>query len=424
MEIRSYQVLSLTAGASLHFSGGRLSVPLGEVVDLLAQDDRLQEVRADIVRPGDFIRIVHVLDIFEARTREGGGAYPGFDGAPWGAGQGIVKRFTDMGIMIAAEMPKDKGGLRVTREAVVDMGGTGAAYSPFSRLFHLVLTGQPAQNVSNAEFDDALRRGAIKVSEYLARAIGDAAPDEAEYIPGAGAGGGNGLPRIAYILQTQSQGPLLQTFFYGETMDGFMPTVIQPAELFGGAVVSGNHSHMTVPTYVHLNNPVLRGLVRRHGKDLTLCPVILTEGHAKTSWQKERRARHVVNLLRLLSADGAVLTQEGGGMSMIDQFMMCRLCEEAGIKTAVISFEMCGEDGKDFPLLDVVPDADAIVSVGNRDELVDLPPVERVLGGDYVRDGRKLRDTAQANAAQRLRLSTVYGALNQAGAHNIRPFYY
>ncbi|MEL7610339.1 MAG: glycine/sarcosine/betaine reductase component B subunit [Bacillota bacterium] len=424
IEIRSYQVLSLTAGPALSFSGGRLSVPLREVQEILAQDDRLEEVRADIVRPGESTRIVHVLDIFEARAREGGGTYPGFDSAPWGAGQGIVKRFTDMAVLIAAEMPKDKGGLRVTREAVMDMGGSGSAYSPFSALFHLVLTGRPRENVSNAEFDDALRRGAIRVSEYLARAISDAPPDRVERIPEVGLDTGGALPRIAYIYQTQSQGPLLQTFFYGETMDDFMPTVVQPAELFGGALVSGNHSHITVPTYVHLNNPVLKALCRRDGKELALCPVVLTEGHAKTSLQKERRARHVVNLLRFMRADGVVLTQEGGGMSMSDQFMMCRLCEENGIKTTVITFEMCGEDGRDFPLLDAVPAADAIVSVGNRDELVDLPAVEKVLGGDYVRDGRKITDMAEAGAAQHFRLSTVYGAVNQAGANRIRSYLY
>ncbi|MGI5927956.1 MAG: glycine/sarcosine/betaine reductase component B subunit, partial [Thermacetogeniaceae bacterium] len=94
------------------------------------------------------------------------------------------------------------------------------------------------------------------------------------------------------------------------------------------------------------------------------------------------------------------------------------------IKTTVITFEMCGEDGKDFPLLDVAPNADAIVTVGNRDELVNLPAVTRVIGGNYVRDGRKLHDMVEAEKNMCVRLSTIYGALNQTGLHRIKSVVY
>lgn len=424
IEFRSYNVISLLEGDRLDYSDHRLTVNTRELLSILSKDDRLKNIEVNIVNSGEEARIVHILDIYEVRMRDEGSAYPGFNSPPWGAGQGMIKRYTNMGIMLAAEMPKDKGGLRVTREAIVDMGGSGAKYSPFSSMHYLVLTAEPAANVTNAEFDDALRSGAIKISEFLTKAIGNSVPDEIEVFEEVKQKSNSSLPKIAYIYQVQSQGPLLQTFFYGETMDDFTPTLVQPTEIFGGALVSGNHSHMTVPTYVHVNNPVLKGLYRRNGIDLELLPVILTEGHAKTSWQKERRANHVLNLLRFLKADGVVLTQEGGGMSMVDQFMMCRLCEENNIKTTVITFEMCGEDGKDFPLLDVAPNADAIITVGNRDELVSLPPVKRVIGGNYVRDGQKLHDMVEANGEMCVRLSTIYGALNQVGLHKIQSVVY
>lgn len=424
IEIRSYNVFSLVEGDRLDYSDHTLTVNTRELLNLLCENNRLKNIEINIVNPGEMTRIVHILDIFEARIRDKGSAYPGFDSPPWGAGQGVIKRYTNMGIMIAAEMPKDKGGLRVTREAIMDMGGSGARYSPFSSQHYIVITAEPAENVANAEFDDALRKGAIKIAEYVARVIKDSKPDDIEVFDEAMPISNSTLPKIAYIYQVQSQGPLLQTFYYGETMDDFTPTLVQPTEILGGALVSGNHSHMTIPTYVHVNNPVLKGLYRHNRVDLNLLPVILTEGHAKTSWQKERRAHHVLNLLRFLGADGVVLTQEGGGMSMIDQFMMCRLCEENHIKTTVITFEMCGEDGKDFPLLDVAPNADAIVTVGNRDELVNLPAVTRVIGGNYVRDGRKLHDMVEAEKNMCVRLSTIYGALNQTGLHRIKSVVY
>ncbi len=44
-------------------------------------------------------------------------------------------------------------------------------------------------------------------------------------------------------------------------------------------------------------------------------------------------------------------------------------------------FEMAGEDGSDFGLVQMARDAEPLVSTGNMDAVLPLPPVTRVLGG-------------------------------------------
>ena len=48
------------------------------------------------------------------------------------------------------------------------MSGVGAPYSYGSERFHLVLTLSPSAAVSNAGFDDALRRMALRLARFIA----------------------------------------------------------------------------------------------------------------------------------------------------------------------------------------------------------------------------------------------------------------
>ena len=61
-------------------------------------------------------------------------------------------------------------------------------------------------------------------------------------------------------------------------------------------------------------------------------------------------------------------------------------CERMGIKSVLITFEHGGARGDDSPLQFYVPEAIAMVSSGSMDEPLELPEVERVLGGgDTIR---------------------------------------
>ena len=49
-----------------------------------------------------------------------------------------------------------------------------------------------------------------------------------------------------------------------------------------------------------------------------------------------------------------------------------------------ITYEMGGPEGKDFPLIYHVKEADYLVSTGNREEMVRLPKMEKALGGSHI----------------------------------------
>ena len=85
-----------------------------------------------------------------------------------------------------------------------------------------------------------------------------------------------------------------------------------------------------------------------------------------------------VKLLKMLDTRGVILTWVGEGHSGVDVMMLCQKCESAGIKTVMLNSEMAlTPDDPGF--VHLVSEADAIVSTGNYEMKVDLPPVDRVL---------------------------------------------
>ncbi len=83
----------------------------------------------------------------------------------------------------------------------------------------------------------------------------------------------------------------------------------------------------------------------------------------------------------MLGLQGAVITMSNGGHAYVDQMLLCQQLEQAGVATVLGVDEYSDIDGRDFPLVTYVPEARAIVSVGNQEQIVEWPAVERVLGG-------------------------------------------
>ena len=70
--------------------------------------------------------------------------------------------------------------------------------------------------------------------------------------------------------------------------------------------------------------------------------------------------------------------------------LTCRACERLGIRTVVLVAET------NAGLTDHVPEADAMVSVGNEEELVAEWRARRVVGGDVMLDGQPAREPPTA----------------------------
>ena len=167
----------------------------------------------------------------------------------------------------------------------------------------------------------------------------------------------------------------------GLNVKGILSTIIDPLEVFDGAIISGNcaapgHKNATIH---HENNPIILDLMKRHGKDLIFAGVLLNNESAMLR-EKKRAAYYTSNLSRMLGVDGMIISEEGGGNPETDLMLNCRLHENLGIKTVLETDEYCGRDGASQGLADVTPEADAVVTNGNGNQFVVLPPMEHVIG--------------------------------------------
>ena len=90
--------------------------------------------------------------------------------------------------------------------------------------------------------------------------------------------------------------------------------------------------------------------------------------------------------------------------------MICRMCEEAGISTAIGAGEMTAGEG-DPGFTHWVPEADALVIAGDSHHKVRLPAVDRVIGGSRVLHGDQ-----EASGEIEVEARQMYGASNPGGA--------
>jgi glycine reductase len=352
----------------------------------------VEDIDFEIVKPGENTRIIHLLDTIQPMYKVGGSGmqYSGFFGSPVTVGEGITNVLTGLTIMESAALPWDKSsassGLLYPRDAIMDMVGPIAGFTPFSETLNLVIVYKLAKDKSSLEYDNDIRLIAIKISTYIASLTKDMMTDDSvsysinEVSPE--------LPNVVLVWQCQNQGSYANTFLYGQSIDNLVPTLLHPNELLDGCVVSGNYvwPAFKVPTYLHTNHPIVMELYKNHGKTLNFRGVIFCRSHNPTNWHKERCANFNVKLARYLDTDGLIMAWEGGGNAAVDGMLTIQCAEKNGIKASAITFEFGGVDGTEGILLvDDVQEADAIISSGSIEKHYKLPEVERVVGGDVLR---------------------------------------
>lgn len=413
LELASFDVSDVRFGSRTELSRGTLVIDRHELEGMLAEDPYFARIRVELAHPGEAVRIVHALDQVEPRLKIDGVTFPGFLGPPATAGRGRTHRLAGVAIVQAGLFPVEVSGLLSVHESVIDMSGPAQPYSPFGSTLNVVLLPDPAPGVDNERYDASLRLAALRTARYLAEATRGLDPDEVRVyeLPDADPS----LPRVVYIDQLQSQGLFARTFIYGHHGNELLPTLIHPNEIIDGALVNGVYVYASVntPTYLHCTNPVLDQLYRRHGTDLALVGAVISKGHNYSHTLKERSATYAANLAALLRADGAMITLEGSGNAYVDVMLTVKACEELGIATTLLVSELGGADGTDQPLTTSLTEADAMVSVGGADRLVELPEMPRALGGDTYRDHRSSPVPATSGAT--LSLEQICCSTNQLG---------
>lgn len=352
----------------------------------------VEDIEFEIVKPGENTRIIHLLDTLQPmyKVKGNGMQYSGFFGNPVTAGDGTTNLLKGLTVMECAALPwnesSSSSGLLYPRDAIMDMTGPIAGFTPFSETLNLIILYKLAKNKSSLEYDNNIRLIAIKISTYIASLTKNLIPDEIinytidEVNPN--------LPNIVLVWQCQNQGPYSNTFLYGESIDNLVPTLLHPNELLDGCVVSGNYvwPAFKVPTYLHVNHPIVMELYKNHGKTLNFRGIIFCRSHNPTNWHKVRCANFNIKLAKYLKADGLIMAWEGGGNAAVDGMLTIQCAEKNGIKASAITFEFGGVDGTEGTLLvDDVPEADAIISGGSIEKHYRLLEVNRVVGGDVLR---------------------------------------
>ncbi|MPZ68545.1 MAG: hypothetical protein GEU71_03345, partial [Actinobacteria bacterium] len=388
----------------------------------------------ELVAPGDDVRIVHILDVAEPRVRisDPGVDFPGIVGPLHPVGTGVTNRMA--GVAITETIEPLPGEPTYWREAILDMGGSGAQYSPFSRLRHVVLSVKPsADQFSSDEGDSSLhnvfegspevmrfknevRAAGLRAAVYLAETTKDLAPDWVDTYERPG-GKAEGLPKMVYLYQVQ--GPR----FYGEvlpragamTAAAHLPLFVNPAEVLDGALVcmSSLGGSRREVTYLMQNHAVIKEMYRRHGEDIDFRGLLLcSNGDDRRS--KQTIATSAAGVARYLGAEGAVLNTLGAGHPVVDVMVACKEFERQGIHTVLLLMEMSSTPGESG-FTDFVPEANAIVSNGNFEEKLDLPAVSKVIGGIEI-----MMVGDPAGGPLNITLGHVLGATSSIGMGSLR----
>ncbi|MGH3912536.1 MAG: glycine/sarcosine/betaine reductase component B subunit [Pseudonocardiaceae bacterium] len=410
-EVHSVEFGAVTCYDQHHLVIGR------ERVEALLADPALASARPQLASPGEPVRIIAPLDVVEPRAKghsskgtgsmsQGGGMFPGWL-APVNRKRGPDTHVLRGAAVLAA------GYLPRNQEGLIDMSGPVAPLSPFSRTHNVVVEFVPAEGATLLDAEQAVRRGLLRLAVHLADAAAGAAPDAVEELapPHRAGSPTDGLPRVGVITNLQTQGAFKDVFVYGASMAGSLPTLFDPAEIEDGAVVAGQYGHPALrnPTYIHQNHPVIAELRARNGRDLHFAGVVLCPEPVEQAG-KEHVSQHAAWLCHAAGFDAAIVTKEGAGNADNDLSMKVDALEAAGLTAVALYAEMSGPDGTGPPLV-AGPRRGAVISTGNYDQRVQLPAVERVLGGERLR----IID-AEATAAIEVPVAMILGALSPLGA--------
>lgn len=417
LELGKVFIKDVQFGSETKVENGVLYVNKEELIALIREDENLKEVDVEIARPGESVRITPVKDVIEPRVKvEGpGGIFPGMISKVDTVGTGKTIALKGCAVVTA-------GKIVGFQEGIIDMTGPGAEYTPFSKTNNIVLVCEPVDGLKQHDHERAVRFAGLKAAAYLGQAAKNVTPDEVEVYETLplleSVKKYPDLPKVAYVLMLQSQGLLHDTYVYGVDAKQIVPTFIYPTEIMDGAIVSGNcvSACDKNTTYHHLNNPVIEDLYAKHGKEINFVGVIITNENVYLA-DKERSSNWTAKLAEYLGVDGVIISQEGFGNPDTDLIMNCKKIEQKGIKTVIITDEYAGRDGASQSLADADPLANATVTGGNANEVIELPPMDKIIGHieavDIIAGGSE--GSLREDGSIVVEIQAITGATNELG---------
>ena len=421
LEIGKIPIHDVQLDSTSRIEGNILYLNQEELKAHLMVDENIKSITVEIARPGDSTRIIPVKDVIEPRVKVSGRGelFPGTLSKVETVGEGRTNVLKGTAVVTT-------GKIVGFQEGIIDMSGPGAEYTPFSKLVNVVVVCEPIEGIDQYTHERTLRIAGLKAAAYLGNLAKDIVAEEVEtyetYSVKEGIEKFPNLPRVAYVLMLQTQGLLHDTYVYGVDMKQSLTTIIYPTELMDGAIVSGNcvSACDKNTTYHHLNNPVVEDLFKKHGKELNFVGVVITNENVYLE-DKERSSNWAAKLVDFLAVDGVIISQEGFGNPDTDLIMNCKKIEAKGIKTVIITDEYAGRDGASQSLADADASADAVVTAGNANMVIELPPMEKVIGHKEVADviAGGFSGILKADGSITAELQVIVGATNELGYNKL-----
>jgi glycine reductase len=165
-----------------------------------------------------------------------------------------------------------------------------------------------------------------------------------------------------------------------------------------------------------MNHPVITDLYDRDGKDYNFLGCVVTNENVYLA-DKERSSSYTAKLVEFLGADAAIVSEEGFGNPDADLVMNCNKLEEKGIKTVLITDEYAGRDGASQSLADSTPKGDCFATGGNANQMVVLPPMDKVIGhpeaADIIAGG--FSGSLRADGSIEAEIQVITGATSEVG---------
>jgi glycine reductase len=385
LEIGNFHVKDIVFGDKLSFKDGVLTINKDEALNFIREDDRITEAELYIAKPGDKIRMTPVKEAIEPRVRlDGKGLFPGYTSELRQSGEGTLHALKNCSVLVVG---KHWGGFQ---DGLIDMSGPGQKLTYFGGINNIVLvadTNEEFERHEQQKMNDALRRAGHKLAEFIGQCVKDLTPEDKDVYETTPITKRskeiNDLPSVVAVLQPQSQMEAMgyNDLIYGWDMNRYLPTLMSPQEILDGALVSGSFMPCSSKwsTYDFQNFPILRELMAQDGKDYNFLGVIMANLNVAMD-QKERVIQMIVQQATELGADFALVTEEGYGNPDADYVGAIAALETAGIKVVGVANECTGRDGASQPLVTLDEKLVAMVSTGNVSELIELPPMETVLG--------------------------------------------
>ncbi|WP_148138023.1 glycine/sarcosine/betaine reductase component B subunit [Candidatus Formimonas warabiya] len=417
LELGDIYITDVQFGSRTEVLKNVLYINKDELAQVAGDDERIASIEVDLAKPGEKTRIMPVKDVIEPRVKVSGrgGILPGFISAVETVGEGRTHVLKGAAVITT-------GRIAGFQEGIIDMSGIGARYTPFSETRNIVLKVEPGAGIHQHEHELVVRMAGFRAAAYLGEAGRGEKPDQVqvyetkpileqvqEY---------PGLPKVVYVYMLQSQGLLHDTYLYGVDVKKIIPTFIYPTEVMDGAIASGNcvSACDKNPTYIHQNSPVIHELYERYGKDINFLGVVVTNENV-TLADKERSSDYTAKLVEFLGADAVIVSEEGFGNPDADLVMNCAKLEKKGIITVLITDEYAGQDGASQSLADSTPLGNAVVSAGNANQVITLPPMEKVIGYPEVAD--KITGGSAGSLSQdgsiTAEIQVITGATNELG---------